>query len=63
MEKMLVTVQEAAAAISLSPAKVFQLIAEGQLQSLKIGKSRRIRVDELNRFIDLLSPAEAEDNE
>jgi excisionase family DNA binding protein len=63
MEKVLVTVHDAAMALSLSPAKVFQLIAEGQLQSLKIGKSRRIKVEEINRFIDSLTPADGEDDE
>jgi excisionase family DNA binding protein len=63
MEKILVTVHDAATALSLSPAKVFQLIAEGQLQSMKIGKSRRIRVEEINRFIDSLTPADGEDDE
>lgn len=55
MEKVLLTPEEAADALSLGRTKVYQLIAEGVLRSVRIGKSRRVPVaalDDLVRALD-----------
>lgn len=49
--KMLVPVAEAAALLSLSRSKVYELIAAGEIAVIKIGKSARIERQELERFI------------
>jgi excisionase family DNA binding protein len=52
MDKALATVPEVATAISMSPAKVWQLVASGELRSVKVGKSRRIPVVEVTAFVE-----------
>ena len=47
----LLTVPEVAGILKVSPAKVWQLIARGRLDSLKIDTSRRIPGTEVDRFI------------
>lgn len=51
MMKLLVSVSEAAEALSLSRSKVYLLIAARQLAVVKVGKSTRIERQELERFI------------
>lgn len=46
------TPEEAAAAVHLSRARIYELIADGSLPSVKIGKSRRIRHDDLVALLD-----------
>jgi excisionase family DNA binding protein len=41
-EKLLLTVEEAAALLSLGRTSVFALIKSGSLRSVQIGRSRRI---------------------
>ena len=41
----LITVAETMRRLALGRTKVYQLLAEGRLRSVKIGRSRRIRVD------------------
>lgn len=53
-EPMLLTVPEAAAHLRLSRARVFELIASGDLPSLKLGGARRIRRDALLAYLDSL---------
>ncbi len=54
MEKLLVRPEEAAEMLGVCRAKVFQLIASGRLQSVRVGGSRRIPADALRRFVDEL---------
>jgi len=51
LEKMLVDIPTAANVLSLPRTKVYQLMGSGELKSCKIGKSRRLSVKELYRFI------------
>lgn len=44
---------EAARLLGLSQARIYQLLADGSLPSLKIGKSRRIRHEAIVAFLDL----------
>lgn len=50
--KLLLTVKEAAAALALDRSTVYELIMRGAIPSLKIGRSRRIRVRDLERWVD-----------
>jgi excisionase family DNA binding protein len=51
IERLLYRPKEAAAAIGLSPAKIYQLMASGEVPSVKIGKSRRIPVEALHAWV------------
>ena len=43
----LITVAETMRRLSLGRTKVYQLLAEGRLQSVKIGRSRRVLAESL----------------
>ena len=51
--KLLVTISDAAALLSISRAACYQLISRGQIRSIKIGKLRRVPVSALQDFIAL----------
>ncbi|MBW3659612.1 MAG: helix-turn-helix domain-containing protein [Actinobacteria bacterium] len=48
----LITVVEAAEMIGLSRSKVYELLADGHLPSIRIGRTRRIDVTDLDAFIE-----------
>ena len=50
--QMLYSPAEAAKLLSLSRALLYELLASGEIRSLKIGRLRRIRADELEAFIE-----------
>jgi excisionase family DNA binding protein len=50
VEKLLYDPREAAGLLSISRTKVYELMASGQLLSIRIGRSRRIPAEELRRF-------------
>lgn len=50
-DRLLLKVEAAARALDLSRAQVFSMIATGELPSIKIGRSRRVPVDALRRWI------------
>lgn len=49
--KLLLTVTEAAAALGLSRSVVYELTAAGALESVTIGRSRRVPVAALHDFV------------
>lgn len=49
--KLLLTAEQAADALSVSRGRVYELIASGQLKSVKLGKSRRISRRALEELI------------
>jgi excisionase family DNA binding protein len=49
--KLLLTAEEAAAMLSIGRTRVYELIAQGQLSSVRIGTSRRIPLLALERFV------------
>lgn len=51
-EPRLLRVEEAAFLASVSRAQIYALIADGQLPSLKIGRSRRIPLAALTRWLE-----------
>ena len=50
MEKLLLTVREAADVLSVSRSRVYELISAEQLDSVKIGWSRRVALASVRRF-------------
>ena len=56
---LLVRPEEAATALGVSRTKVYELMASGNLSSLKIGRSRRIPVEALTAFVSAISKESA----
>ncbi len=50
-EQLLLTVVEVAIILSLSRTKVYELLYVGELPSVKIGASRRVRRVDLEKFV------------
>jgi excisionase family DNA binding protein len=57
--RLLLTPVEAADALGLSRTRIYELMASGELPSVKIGRSRRISVAALHEFIALASGSPA----
>jgi excisionase family DNA binding protein len=55
--KLLMTVNEAAQALSIGRPKMWQLVMTGEVLSIKIGASRRIPVAALEAYVQRLSDA------
>ncbi len=49
---LLLTPDEAARRLSLSRTTLYELVLRGEIESLKIGRSRRIPADALTAFIE-----------
>jgi len=54
MESFLYTVQEVAETLKLSRSKVYGLIKDGGLPSVKIGGSRRLRKQDIAQYVESL---------
>ena len=52
MESLLLRPDDAARVLSLSRARLYELMAAGVIKSIKIGGSRRIPAEALKRFVD-----------
>lgn len=52
--QLLYTAEEAGVVLSLSRASIFKLISAGDLESVKIGRSRRVTRVGLERFVEHL---------
>ena len=59
-EDYLMTCRQVQLVLRLGHTKVSNLIAAGQLASLKIGRARRVRRSALDRFIEAVSKANDE---
>jgi len=58
MDRLLYTVDEVVALTGLGKSKVYDVIRDGSLLSVKIGASRRIPAEALHQFVaDLLAGA------
>jgi excisionase family DNA binding protein len=55
MATMLLTVEQTAAELHIARRRVFELIKNGQLPSVRIGTSRRIRSTDLAEYVARLS--------
>jgi excisionase family DNA binding protein len=54
MEQLLYTVPEAATVLRLSRAFVYTLVSSGELESVKLGRARRIPAQGLSTFLERL---------
>ena len=54
MDLQLMTVDEVAAKLAVGKTTVYMLMSSGRLPSVKIGRSRRIRIADLWQFVDNL---------
>ena len=52
VERLLYRPAEAAAAIGVSRSRMYELIASGEIPSLRIGGSLRVPVDPLRRWVE-----------
>ena len=52
MDRILLRPVEAAEAIGIGRSKVYELLASGELPSVRIGSSIRVPVDRLRQWID-----------
>ena len=51
MEKLLLTATEAGEAIGVGRTRIYELLASGQIPSVKIGRSVRVPIEALKRWI------------
>ncbi len=51
VQKLLLTVPEVGAVLSVSRSKVYELLNSGSMPSVYIGRSRRIRVSDVEDFV------------
>ena len=56
MEVLLMKVPEAAAALGVSRAKLYELIACGALPAVKVDGCRRVRTEDLVSYVNRLTP-------
>jgi excisionase family DNA binding protein len=52
MEKLLVSILDAATALSVGRTTVYELIGTGQLETRKMGRRRLITAESLRRLVD-----------
>lgn len=53
MEQSVVTVAEAAQLTRLSTAKLYQLFADGTLDTVHIGRKRLVKIDSIRRLLKM----------
>ncbi|MGH8990069.1 MAG: helix-turn-helix domain-containing protein [Acidimicrobiia bacterium] len=58
MDKLLMNPKEAAEMLSISRSKLYELLADGKLSSVRIDGCRRIAVDVLRAYVDQLAAVE-----
>ena len=51
MDELLLSVDEAARRLSVGRSHLYDLLLRGQIESIKLGRSRRIPVAALERFV------------
>jgi len=59
--RLLYRPEEAAAALSLGRSKVFELMADGRLKSVQIGRARRITSTALHDYVTKLAAEEPDE--
>jgi excisionase family DNA binding protein len=52
VHKLLLTVPEAGHALAISRSKMYDLLNSGHLPSVHIGRSRRVRVSDIQDFVN-----------
>ena len=59
MTKLLLTIQESCDSTGLGRSKFYELIKTGEIESVKIGKARRIPPESLAAYVDGLRQAQS----
>jgi len=59
MTKLLLNVEEAAEVIGVRRSTLYQLLTAGEIESVRVGRSRRIPVDALESYVARLREREA----
>ena len=59
-EPLLLDIRTVSRLLSISRTSVYDLLAKGELESIKIGRSRRILFEDLERFIQSLKSVQAD---
>ena len=59
-QTQLLDLREVAGVLRISRTSVYDLLAKGQLESVKIGRSRRVLAEDLERFIRSLKGTETD---
>jgi excisionase family DNA binding protein len=54
MDTLLLKIPEVMARLAVGQTKVYELMSSGELRSVKVGRSRRVPSDELERFLAAL---------
>lgn len=57
--RILLTVEEAALALRIGRTRMFDLIAKGEIESVLIGRSRRVAVEALQKYAKKLQSTAA----
>lgn len=57
MDQLLLTPAQAARALGIGRSKLYELLAKGQLESVRIGSCRRVPAQALHNFLADLSRA------
>lgn len=52
--RLLLSVEEAGEVLGVKRSKMYELISAGEIESVKIGKSRRVPVDAVEAYVDRL---------
>jgi excisionase family DNA binding protein len=53
-DELLLTIEDAAQRLAMGRSRVYELMKSGELESVHIGRSRRIPVEALRSFVDKL---------
>ncbi|MGQ0631581.1 MAG: excisionase family DNA-binding protein [Sporichthyaceae bacterium] len=51
VDRMLLTVEEAAAALGVGRSLMFELIAAGDVETVRVGRLRRVRPEDLRAYV------------
>jgi excisionase family DNA binding protein len=54
MDKLLLRPEEAAEVLSIGRSRLYELLGSGELDSVRIGTSRRVPAEELVRYVERL---------
>jgi excisionase family DNA binding protein len=54
MDTLLLKIPEVMARLAVGQTKVYELMSSGELRSVKVGRSRRVPSEELERFMAVL---------
>ncbi|WP_019872985.1 excisionase family DNA-binding protein [Sporichthya polymorpha] len=53
--RLLLTVEEAGAALGVGRSLMYELIARGEIQTVRVGRLRRVRPDDLRDYVTSLT--------